>query len=94
MRSGRNPCQGAARRRRWSRYAPKRIGSSARPWMPRMLSNSSAIFIPGKIAERVRREELAYFLGCTVCLRLAPGVNFGALDALIFTFSPVRGLTP
>src|SRR6185312_17123354 len=35
-----------------------------------------------------------YFLGCTVCLRLAPGVNFGALDALIFTFSPVRGLTP
>jgi hypothetical protein len=40
------------------------------------------------------QEELAYFLGCTVCLRLAPGVNFGALDALIFTFSPVRGLTP
>src|SRR4029077_16830663 len=35
-----------------------------------------------------------FFFGLTLCLRLAPAVNFGALEALIFTFSPVRGFTP
>ena len=35
-----------------------------------------------------------YFFGWTACLRAAPAENFGAFDALIFTRSPVRGLTP
>ena len=35
-----------------------------------------------------------YFLGLTACFSDAPAENLGAFDALIFTFSPVRGLTP
>src|SRR6185312_1827486 len=35
-----------------------------------------------------------FFLGLIACLRPAPAVNLGALEALIFTRSPVRGLTP
>ena len=34
------------------------------------------------------------FLPLTVALRVAPAVNFGALDALIFSEAPVAGLRP
>src|SRR5580692_12870866 len=35
-----------------------------------------------------------FFFGLTACFSDAPAENFGAFDALIFTRSPVRGLTP
>ena len=35
-----------------------------------------------------------FFLPLTACFNVAPALNFGAFEALIFTRSPVRGLTP
>ena len=35
-----------------------------------------------------------FFFGLTACFSPAPAENFGAFEALIFTRSPVRGLTP
>src|ERR1700677_2185275 len=35
-----------------------------------------------------------FFLPLTAAFNVAPALNFGAFDALILTFSPVRGLTP
>ena len=38
--------------------------------------------------------QLLFLARLTACLSDAPAENFGALEALIFTRSPVRGLTP
>jgi len=40
------------------------------------------------------RAPIYFFFGLTACFKDAPAENLGALDALILTRSPVRGLTP